>query len=477
MPDAFGSVWPQYNQGWLEKYGLQPAINTTPRAVASAPAGNPTPQTGQRAATVGNPRPQWPEYVVPQQRPVVVQPVVQTSAPFVGQPIGAPPPGRLAPQATEVGFDSGQSTGPPFVGQPIGADDGENYVPGIYNPYQPAPLYPSIELPEVTVSGTATRSPQRQPAPVTGPYGGGYDPSIPGYVAPSPVAGQSGYVYPNYADYASGASPPTAAPVEPNLAQRFLQSLSHLFQGTLGQNQTPVLQALPPGSPASGGMYAEPTTGGVIGASPGAGESGYVYPSGASAAVGAAAPFVGQPIGAGQQPGTPEQNPSELGGTSDTGLLAGSGAGEPQTRYNMGSFNTGLTNVGGFSGQGGTGGTGVTNALGALTSALGGGGGGGGGAGGGGGGGGGLMSGLQNLFGQGPSSGAGSAGTGLGGSGISAGSLASAITGILSSFAKTSQEANAPVSINPSEWANPPPAPATFSWPQLSPNQGGTWYT
>jgi hypothetical protein len=210
---------------------------------------------------------------------------------------------------------------------------------------------------------------------------------------------------------------------------------------------------------------------------PQAAGGGPVVVGGGPMAVGGA-PFVGQPMGGANYPPNyypdqPERNRSELG-QGDTGALASSGGGEPQSRYQMGGFNPGLTSVGGFAGAGGSVESGLAPAQ-SLTSSLmpGGGGGGTGGAGGGGGG---LFSGLQNLFGQGPSSGAGAAGTGVGGSGISQANLASAITGILSSFANLDKQANAPVTVSPSLWANPPPAPATFSWPQLAPNVGGVWY-
>jgi hypothetical protein len=69
----------------------------------------------------------------------------------------------------------------------------------------------------------------------------------------------------------------------------------------------------------------------------------------------------------------------------------------------------------------------------------------------------------------------GQLGGGGGGGGMSG--LASGITGALSSFANQVAKSNAPVSVNPSEWANPPPNPATFTFPTLARNTGGVWYS
>jgi hypothetical protein len=54
------------------------------------------------------------------------------------------------------------------------------------------------------------------------------------------------------------------------------------------------------------------------------------------------------------------------------------------------------------------------------------------------------------------------------------GAASSAISAFGDLFAKT----HAPVTVDPSAWAAPPPPPASFSFPTLSRNQGGTapWY-
>jgi hypothetical protein len=195
------------------------------------------------------------------------------------------------------------------------------------------------------------------------------------------------------------------------------------------------------------------------------------------------APFLGAPLSGNQQQktdeyGQPISNTSELS-SADTGDIAASARG----RFNLTAPSSSLTDVGGMKGedptapaenlgssiqkiraqQGGGGGTGIAgiSSIGANVGTGGSGsytpvtfGGGGGGAAGGGGGG---------MFG-----GAG----GGGGAG-----MASAIGGILSSFASQVAKNNAPMSVDPSKWANAPPAPVQFMPPSLRPNQGGTWYT
>jgi hypothetical protein len=295
---------------------------------------------------------------------------------------------------------------------------------------------------------------------------------------------------------ASGAFtyPQTQTAAQPNLAQRFLQTLGHFFSGTLGQN-APATQ--PAGQTPFGYSTYDPTSGMWFSPSPGPGQTGYVTGIGqgglgnvAPPALSTAGevPFVGQPIGGysggggmggslaqyfqrlfgwqgggqpqqtqtNQQPADLPVSPAGELSQANTGPLAASGGGEPQSRYEMGPFNAGLTNIGGMAGAGGSvaGGLAPAQSLaGSLAGDIGKGGGGGGGAGG------------------------GSGGMGAGGSGLSGGQLASGISGILSSFGNVVAKANAPVSVNPAEWANPPPQPATFTFPALSPNTGGVWYS
>jgi hypothetical protein len=305
--------------------------------------------------------------------------------------------------------------------------------------------------------------------------------------------------------------PQTQTAAQPNLAQRFLQTLGHFFSGTLGQN-APATQ--PAGQTPFGYSTYDPTSGMWFSPSPGPGQTGYVTgigqggfgnvaPRALSTAgavpnwstpeaeenwvtTGQGPPFVGQPIGgysggmggslaqyfqrlfgwqgggqpqqtqANQQPADLPVSPTGELSQANTGPLAASGGGEPQSRYEMGPFNAGLTNIGGMAGAGGSVAGGLAPAQSAISSLSGDiGKGGGGGAGGGGGGG----------------------GMGAGGSGLSGGQLASGISGILSSFGNVVAKANAPVSVNPAEWANPPPQPATFTFPALSPNTGGVWYS
>jgi hypothetical protein len=135
--------------------------------------------------------------------------------------------------------------------------------------------------------------------------------------------------------------------------------------------------------------------------------------------------------------------------------------------YNMGAFNPGLTNVGGGGASAAASEFSPASSLvSSLTGDLSKRGGGGYGA-----------AGFDASTMPDDWAGADVAGMGGGGGGLSMGQLGGAASGILSSFGKLVQEANKPVSVNPAEWANAPPPPATFSWPMLQPNYGGVMYT
>jgi hypothetical protein len=217
-----------------------------------------------------------------------------------------------------------------------------------------------------------------------------------------------------------------------------------------GWNYLPPWQSTSPPRPRPSEEYLNQPT--PLAANPEVGQplSGTSYPYGYTSGYFGAAQNPNQPRGI-----TPESDPGQLRATDVSGL-ASSGTG--QHPYSGLKYDPNLMKIGGFTGAGGSvAGTGFSP----LTSAFGGMGGGGGGGGGGGDGGGGMVGNIASLIG----------GTATQGQGMNA------ITGALSGFSKAVQEANAPVTVDPSAWAGPIPGLTTFPTVTLAPNYGGVMYT
>jgi hypothetical protein len=178
---------------------------------------------------------------------------------------------------------------------------------------------------------------------------------------------------------------------------------------------------------------------------------------------------VGQPL-TGDQSSQPVSTESELRG-ADTSALGASGAGEPQSRYNL-AWNPNVTNVGGFTGAGGTvaggfspasGTSGFFGGLGQQGAANQQG----------------YQAGLTEAdpFGAGGTYDvtAGGGGGAMGGGQSPMQNLGFGVANVLSKFGDVVAKANAPVSVNPSTWAGPIPQPASFVWPTLSPQNPASY--
>lgn len=309
----------------------------------------------------------------------------------------------------------GRGASPPFVGAPIGAGQQET-GPGAQGPDDPTTVYNPTWQPEKVVAHHAQQAAAHSAA-AAAHTAAAHAASVQVRRAQPVLSPTGGYVFGNQPQHTGFGS---------NFFNALANTVAHIYRGTLGQHGGQPVQRYQQGGYVQGNQ----------------GQSAY-------------------------EPLQSENLPSDISTQDLTGLSA-SGGGEPQSRYEMGGFSPGLTSIGGFTGAGGNAGSGALGVIGSLVSGLGSDMGKG--QGGGGGGGGGV-----------PDEGLGdtalaneAVGGGGGGGGMSNAQLGGLASGAISAFGKAVQEANAPVSVDPSKWANAPPQGATFAFPTLQRNTGAT---